>query len=104
MEREVHPLLSLILYEELDGLFPLQEEGVLLGAGGQPQQRLLDLREFLLPVLLEVVMVGLVLGMGFFERMQGPFDSSPNFAGGCWPPSVMPWYFLEGPKNVPLIC
>ena len=100
----MRPLLSLILFEELGGLFPLQEEGDLLGAGGQPLQRLLVLREFPLPVLLEVVMVGLVLGIGFFERVQGLFDPFPNFVGGCWPPSVMPWYFLEGPKNVPLIC
>ena len=82
----------------------LQEEGVLLGAGGQPLQHLLVLREFPLPVLLEVVMVGWVLGFDFFEHVQWPFDPFPNFVGGCWPPSVMPWYFLEGPKNVPLIC
>ena len=59
---------------------------------------------FPLPVLLEVVVVGWVLGFDFFEHVQGPFDPFPNFVGGCWPPSVMPWYFLEGPKNVPLIC
>ena len=47
----------------------LQEEGVLLGAGGQPLHCLLVLREFPLPVLLEVVMVGLVLGIGFFEHV-----------------------------------
>ena len=102
-EKGVRPLLSLILCEELGGLFLLQEEGDLLGAGGQPQQRLLVLRECLLVVLL-VVMVGLVLGFDFFERVQWPFDPFPNFVGGCWPPSVMPWYFLKGPKNVPLIC
>ena len=51
-----------------------------------------------------VVMVGLALGFDFFEHVQWPFDPFPNFAGGCWPPSVMPWYFLEGPKNVPSIC
>ena len=103
MGKGVRLLLSLILCEELGGLFPLQEEGDLLGAGGQPQQRLLVLREFPLVVLL-VVMVGLALGFDFFEHVQWPFDPFPNFAGGCWPPSVMPWYFLEGPKNVPLIC
>ena len=48
--------------------FPLQGQGVLLGAGGQPQQRLLVLREFLVVVLL-VVMVGLVLGFDFFEHV-----------------------------------
>ena len=45
-------LLSLILYEELGGLFLLQEEGDLLGAGGQPLQHLLVLRELPLLVLL----------------------------------------------------
>ena len=103
MGKGGRPLLFLILYEELGGLFPLQEEGVLLGAGGQPLQRLLVPRECLLVVLL-VVMVGLVLGFDFFERVRWPFDPFPDFVGGCWPPSVMPWYFLEGPKNVPLIC
>ena len=103
MGKGVRLLLFLILYEELGGLFPLQEEGDLLGAGGQPQQRLLVLREFPLVVLL-VEMVGLVLGIDFFERVQWPFDPSPNFAGGCWPPFVMPWHFLGGPKNVPLLC
>ena len=68
MGKGGRPLLSLILYEELDGLFPLQEGGVLLGAGGLPLQRLLVLREF--PLLaLEVVMVGLVLGPGSFDRI-----------------------------------
>ena len=47
----------------------LQEEGVLLKAGGLPLQRLLDLRGFPLPVLLEVVMVGWVLGFDFFDCM-----------------------------------
>ena len=103
MEKGVCFLLSLILCEELGGLFPLQEEGDLLGAGGQPQQRLLVLRESPLVVLL-VVMVGLVLGIDFFERVRGLFDPFPNFVGGCWPLSVMPWYFFEGPKSVPLIC
>ena len=97
----MHPLLFLILCEELGGLFLLQEEGDLLGAGGQPQQHLLVLREFPLVVLL--VMVGLVLGFDFFERVRWPFDPFPNFVGGCWPPSVMPWCFLEGSKNVPLL-
>ena len=92
------------MYEELGGLFPFQEEGVLREAGGLPLQRLLVLREFPLLVLLEVVMVGWVLGFDFFEHVQGPFDPFPNFVGGCWPPSVMPWCFLEGPKNVPLLC
>ena len=82
MEKEVRLLLSLILYEELGGLFLLQEEGDLLGAGGQPLQRLLVLREFPLVVLL-VVMVGLALGFDFFEHVQWPFDPFPNFAGGC---------------------
>ena len=87
----------------LGDLLLLQEEGDLLEAGGLPLQRLLVLREFPLVVLL-VVMVGLALGFDFFEHVQWPFDPFPNFAGGCWPPSVMPWYFLEGPENVPLIC
>ena len=103
MEKGVRLLLFLILYEELGGLFLLQEEGDLLGAGGQPQQRLLVQREFPLVVLL-VVMVGLVLGFDFFERVQWPFDPFPNFVGGCWPPSVMPWWFPERSKNVPLLC
>ena len=47
----------------------LQEEGVLLKAGGLPLQHLLVLREFPLPLLLEVVMAGLVLGFGFIERV-----------------------------------
>ena len=68
-EKGGRPLLSLILCEELGGLFLLQVEGDLLGAGGQPQQRLLVLREFPLVALLEVVIVGLVLGFDFFERM-----------------------------------
>ena len=45
-----------------------------------------------------------LVGSDFFERVQWPFDPFPSFVGGCWPLSVMPWYFLEGPKNVPLIC
>ena len=49
-------------------------------------------------------MVGWVLGFDFFEHVQGPFGLFPDFVGGCWPLSVMPWCFLEGPKNVPLIC
>ena len=96
----------LTLCKELDGLLllPLQRQGVLLEAGGLPLQCLLVLREFPHPVLLGVVVVDWVLGFGFFEHVQGPFDPFPNFVGGCWPPSVMPWCFLEGPKNVPLIC
>ena len=104
MGKGGRPLLSLILYEELGGLFLPQEEGDLLGAGGQPQQRLLVLREFPLPVLLGVVMVGWVLEIGFFGHVQWPFDPFPSFVGGCWPPSVMPWCILEGRKNVPLSC
>ena len=46
--------------------------------------------------------MGLALGFGFFEHVQWPFDPFPNFVGGCWPPSVMPWYFLEGPKKCAL--
>ena len=65
MGKGGHPLLLLILCEELGGPLLLQEEGVLLEAGGLPLQRLLVLREFPLPVLLEVVMVGLVLGFWF---------------------------------------
>ena len=48
-------------------------------------------------------MVGWVLGFDFFEHVQWPFDPFPSFVGGCWPPSVMPWCFFEGPKNVPLL-
>ena len=68
--RRILPLF-LTLCKELDGLLllPLQRQGVLLEAGGLPLQRLLVLREFPLPVLLGVVMVGLALGFGFFERV-----------------------------------
>ena len=64
----MRPLLLLILYEESGDSLLLQEEGVLLGAGGQPLQRLLVLRECPLVVLL-VVMVGLALGFDFFEHV-----------------------------------
>ena len=47
-------------------------------------------------------MVDWVLGFDFFEHVQGPFDPIPSSVGGCWPPFVMPWCFLEGPKNIPL--
>ena len=97
------PLLSLIPCKGLGDPLLLQRQGVLLGAGGLPLQCLLVLREFPLVVLL-VVMVGLVLGFDFFEHVQWPFDPFPNFVGGCWPPSVMLWWFPEGPKNVPLSC
>ena len=80
----------------LGDLLLLQEEGILLGAGGLPLQCLL--------VLLEVVMVGWVLEFDFFEHVQGLFDPFPSFVGGCWPPSVMPWCFFEGPENVPWSC
>ena len=53
----------------LGDLLLLQKEEVLLEAGGLPLQRLLVLREFPLPVLLGVVMVGSALGFGFFERV-----------------------------------
>ena len=46
----------------------LQEEGVLLGAGGLSLQCLLVLKEFPL-VLLEVVMADLALELGFFEHV-----------------------------------
>ena len=96
--KGVRLLLFLILYEELGDPLLLQGQGVLLGAGGLPLQRLLVLREFLLPVLLEVVMVDWVLGFDFFEHVQGPFDPIPSSVGGCWPPFVMPWHFLGGQK------
>ena len=69
MGKGGRPLLLLILCEVLGDPLLLQGQGVLLEAGGLPLQRLLVLREFPLPVLLEVVMVGLVLVLGFFERM-----------------------------------
>ena len=72
----------LILCEVLGDPLLLQEEGVLLEAGGLPLQRLLVLREFPLPVLLGVVMVGWVLGFDFFEHVQWPFDLFPDFVGG----------------------
>ena len=59
----------LILCEVLGDPLLLQEEGVLLEAGGLPLQRLLVLREFPLPVLLGVVMVGSALGFGFFGHV-----------------------------------
>ena len=98
------PPLFLTLCEELDGLLllPLQSQRVLLEARGWPLQHHLALREFLLPVLLEVVMVGPALGVDSFDCVKWPLDPFPNFVEGCYAPSVMPWCFFKGPRDLPL--
>ena len=62
--------LFLILYKGLDGLLPLEGQEVLLVAGRLLLQHLLVQKEFLPPVLLEVVIVGLVLGVGLFDCIK----------------------------------
>ena len=75
--------LSLTLCKVLGDPLPVQEEGVLLEAGGLLLQHLLVWKEFLPPVLLEVVVLGLVLEADLFGHIKWPFDPLPNFAGGC---------------------